>query len=156
MVKSNLLRFFFSDGGPDENPRFQKTLDVAIQHFKRHKSDALLISTLVLGMSAYNQVELRMASLSKALAGLVLPYDTFGTLLDSQRRTVDLELEKRNFKKAGEVLAKAWNELMIDNFSVICKYFVDVSVGAVPYDEGWVSRHCRISQYFLKCHEIYR
>ena len=150
------VAIFFFDGGPDENPRFQKTLDVAIQHFKRRKFDALVISTLVLGMSSYNQVELRMASLSKALAGLVLPHDTFGTLLDSQRRTVDLELEKRNFKKAGEVLAKVWNELMIDNFSVICKYFVDVSVGAVPYDEGWVSRHCRISQYFLKCHEIYR
>ena len=93
---------FLSDGGADENPRFPKTLDVAIQHFQKHKSDGLLIS-----MSAYNQVERRMAPLSKALAGLVLSLGTFGPHLDSQRRTVDLELEKQNFKKAGEVLAEA-------------------------------------------------
>ena len=39
------VAMIFSDGGPDENPRFPKTLDVAVQHFKKHKFDALLIST---------------------------------------------------------------------------------------------------------------
>ena len=97
------VAMFLSDGGPDENPRFPKTLDVAFQHFKKHKFGAILISTHVPGMSAFNQVERVMAPLSKALAGMVLPHDTFGTHLNSQRRTVDLELEKRNFKKAGEV-----------------------------------------------------
>ena len=136
---------FLFDGGPDENPRFPKTLDVAIQHFQKYKFDGLLIS-----MSAYNQVERRMAPLSKALAGLVLPHGTFGPHLDSQRRTVDLELEKQIFKKAGEVLAEAWNELMIDNFPVICEYLEDASMGAVTYDQGWVNRHSCISQYFLE------
>ena len=36
------VAMIFSDGGPDENPRFPKTLDVAVQHFKKHKFDALL------------------------------------------------------------------------------------------------------------------
>ena len=97
------VAMFLSDGGPDENPRFPKTLDVAFQHFKKHKFDAILISTHVPGMSAFNHVERGMAPLSKALAGMVLPHDTFDTHRNSQRRTVDLELEKRNFKKAGEV-----------------------------------------------------
>ena len=72
------VAMIFSDGGPDENPRFPKTLDVAAQHFKKHKFDALLISTHAPGLSAYNQ----MAPLSKALAGLQLPYNTFGNHLD--------------------------------------------------------------------------
>ena len=29
----------FVDGGPDENPRFPKTLDVAIDHFKKYNLD---------------------------------------------------------------------------------------------------------------------
>ena len=110
----------FSDGGPDENPRFPKTLDVAVQHFKKHKFDVLLISTHAPGLSAYNQVEKRMAPLSKALAGLLLPYDTFGNHLDSQGRTIEVELEKRNFKETGEVLCEVWNELLIDEFPVVC------------------------------------
>ena len=72
------VAMIFSDGGPDENPRFPKTLDVAAQHFKKHKFDALLISTHAPDLSAYNQ----MAPLSKALAGLQLPYNTFGNHLD--------------------------------------------------------------------------
>ena len=39
---------------------------------------------------------------------------------------------------------------MIDNFPVICEYLEYASMGAVPYDEGWVSRHCCISQCFLQ------
>ena len=96
----------FSDGGPDENSRFPKTLDVAVQHFKKHIFDALLISTHAPGLSAYNQVERRMAPLSKAVAGLLLPYHTFGNHLDSQGRTIEVELEMRNFRKAGEVLCE--------------------------------------------------
>ena len=114
------VAMIFSDGGPDENPRFPKTLDVAVQHFKKHKFDVLLISTHAPGLSAYNQVEKRMAPLSKALAGLLLPYDTFGNHLDSQGRTIEVELEKRNFKETGEVLCEVWNELLIDEFPVVC------------------------------------
>ena len=61
------VAMIFSGGGPDENPRFPKTLDVAVQHFKKHNFDALLISKHAPGLSAYNQVERRMAPLSKAL-----------------------------------------------------------------------------------------
>ena len=89
------------DGGPDENPRFPKVQDVAIRHFNHYNLDALIVSTHTPGMSAYNQVERRMAPLSRQMTGLVLPHDTCGTHLDSQRRTIDSELEKRNFKAAG-------------------------------------------------------
>ena len=36
------VAMIFSDGEPDEPPGFLKTLDVAVQHFKKHKFDALI------------------------------------------------------------------------------------------------------------------
>ena len=74
----------FVDGGPEENPRFPKTIDVYCQHFKKYDLDALLVLTHAPGMSAYNCVERKMAPLSKELAGLVIPHDSCGTHLDSQ------------------------------------------------------------------------
>ena len=62
--------------------------------------------THALGLSAYNQVERRMTSLSKALSGIFLPHETFGTHLDSSRKTTGTNLEKRDLKAAGEILAK--------------------------------------------------
>ena len=101
-----LIGMLFCDTGPDENPRFLKTLNVDIQHFKKYNLDALLILTHALGLSAYNQVERRMTSLSKALSGIFLPHETFGTHLDSSRKTTGTNLEKRDLKAAGEILAK--------------------------------------------------
>lgn len=47
-----------------------------------------------------------MAPLSHDLTGIILPHDTFGSHLDSQGKTVDLELEMKNFMAASEVLAE--------------------------------------------------
>ena len=114
----NLLAGFFCDGGPDENPRFQKIFDVAIQHFKKYNLDALLISTHVPGLSAYNQVARGIAPLSKARPRIWLPHERFRTHLDSSKKSTHTNLEKRNFKAAGEILAKAWEEVVLDNFPV--------------------------------------
>lgn len=67
------IGMIFCDGCPDETPRFPKILDVAIQQFKKWSLDALLISTHAQGMSAYNQVKRKMASLNNALMGILLP-----------------------------------------------------------------------------------
>ena len=91
-----------------------------------------------------------MAPLSKALAGLLLPYDTFGNHVDFQERSIKVGLEKRNIKKAGEVLCKVWNELLIDKFPVVCQYLENSAMEPIPYEESWVSKHCLISQYFLQ------
>ena len=130
-------------GGPDENPRFPKTLDAAIQHFKKYNLDALLISTRAPGMSAYKQVERRMAPLSKALSGLLLPHETFDTHLDSSRKTTDVNLEKRNFKAAGEILAQIWEEVVLDKFPVVAEFVETAATNPVDLDEKWISVHCR-------------
>jgi hypothetical protein len=47
-----------------------------------------------------------MAPLSHDLAGIILPFDHFGSHLNSRGETTDKVMEKANFAKAGEVLDK--------------------------------------------------
>lgn len=89
------------DGGPDENPRYSKVISNCISHFKNYDLDGLFVFTNAPGRSAYNRVERRMAPLSRELATVVLPYEHYGSHLDSQGKTIDSELELRNFQHAG-------------------------------------------------------
>lgn len=104
------------------------------------------------GRSAYNRVERRMAPLSNQLSGLILRHDTFGTHLDSRGRTVDPELERKNFANAGETLVQIWSELVIDNHPVFAEYKEPGNDPDLPVaiDPLWYSRHVRESQYLLQ------
>ena len=86
----------FVDGGPDENLQFPKVLSVAIDHFRKYKLDVYILITHAPGMSAYNYSKRRMATLSKALAGVALDHDACGTHLDDSGCTINVELEKEN------------------------------------------------------------
>lgn len=57
------------------------------------------------GRSAFNRVERRMSVLSEHLSGLLLNHEACGSHLDQQGRTIDAELEIKNFANAGNVLA---------------------------------------------------
>ena len=107
-----------ADGGPDENPRFPKTLAAAYKTFRDNNLDALFVACHAPGHSAYNTVERRMAPLSHDLSGLLLPHDHFGSHLDGSGKTVDSALEKKNFEKAGQVLAEVWSSTVIDGYEV--------------------------------------
>jgi hypothetical protein len=63
-----------------------------------------------------------MAPLSHDLAGLTLPYDYFGSHLSDSGVTVNIELEKLNFRKAGEILAERWNQSILDGFPCFAEY----------------------------------
>ena len=117
------MELFFpeTDGAADEAPRFPKTLACAVSFFKLLKLDVLWHGVNAAGLSAFNPVERRMAPLSHDLAGIVLPHDTFGNHLDNSNKTMDLELEKKNFQAAAEVLAEVWSHTEIDNYKVDCK-----------------------------------
>ena len=72
-----------------------------------------------------------------------------------QEKTIDTNLEKRNFKTTGEILAKIWEE------TVVADYFENATKDPVDLNEKWISVHCRISQYLLNCgfsqmpHDLY-
>jgi hypothetical protein len=101
------------DGGPDENPRYNKVIDVAIHHFLKNNLDGMFLATNAPGRSAFNRVERRMAPLSRELSGLILSHDHYGSHLDSQGKTTNEKLEKLNFAFAGDTLASIWSDVII-------------------------------------------
>lgn len=149
------------DGGPDENPRFTKCIDVAIHHFQNYDLDAYFVATNAPGRSAFNPVERRMAPLSRELSGLILPHDRYGSHLNSQGKTIDDELERKNFQNAGEMLVDVWNDVMIDGYEVSAEYIVPEcceidKCDMKTVDEVWRANHVRTSQYLLqivKCND---
>lgn len=125
-------------------------MSVAVNRFKKLNLDVYIAMTHAPGMSAYNYVERRMAPLSRELAGVILPHDSFGTHLNASGKTVDEPLEKSNFRKAGEVLAEIWSNLVLDNYPVHAEYVENCTLTVPDVDEQWIARHCRVSQYSLQ------
>ena len=147
-----------------DGPRFPTTRQTLIKFFQDHDIDFLVAVCNAAGLSAYHFIERRMAPLSKELAGIVLPHDSFGTHLDANGVTVDPEKERENFKKAAETLAGIWSLSNIDDYPVSARWvdssddsekykqYTDVKMGA-----DWLERHVYVSKYCLqiaKCGNI--
>ena len=113
------LVFVSVDGGPDEASKKQQALAVWARQFKNNDLDAVFVFTHAPGSSAYNPVERRIAPLSKDTAGITQPFDTFGNHLDASNKTIDSELEIKNFEATGKILADIWSESIIDNHPVV-------------------------------------
>ncbi len=97
-------------------------VQTAVHHFLQYNLDAFFVTTNARGRSAFNQIERKMAQLSHELSGVILPHDHFGSHLDSQRRTIDEDLELQNFQYAAEVLADVWSPLIIDGHPNVAEY----------------------------------
>ena len=85
------------DGGPDENPRYEKTINCSIKYFVENGLDAFFLAKNAPDRSAFNRVERRMVKLSKELSGVILEHDQFGSHLDAKGVMVDKDLELKNF-----------------------------------------------------------
>ena len=64
-------------GSPDENPRYTKTIECAIDYFLSQDLDEFFLATNALGRSAFNRSERRMVKFNKELNGVVLSHDNF-------------------------------------------------------------------------------
>ena len=82
----------------------------------------MFVVTHAPGSSAHNPVERRMTPLSEDAAEMILPSDTFGNHLDVGNKTIDLELETKQFEAAGKILAEVWSESVIDGYPVLASY----------------------------------
>ncbi|KAL7295587.1 hypothetical protein TKK_0011225 [Trichogramma kaykai] len=93
-----------------------------------------------------------MAPLSRALSGVILPHDFHGNHLNAQKKTDDEELEKKNFAKAGEILAEIWSDKTIDKFPILAEYVShDENISSVPkIDWRWHKENVKESQHFLQ------
>lgn len=114
------------DGGPDENPRYQRVICCAVDHFRKFNLDAVFIATNAPGRSAYNRVERFMSPLSRHLSGVILPHDFYGTHLDSNSKTIDKDLEEKNVCDAGKILADIWDAELITGRYKICHVCVSI------------------------------
>ena len=145
------LFFVAVDGGPDESPSNHKTLLAWGNFFMKEDFDGIFIFSNAPGFSAYNKVERRMAPLSKATAGVILPFNTFGSHLDASNKTTNPELEIKNFQAAGDVLAEVFSDTVIDNYPVVAEYQPPGnSVNFNDLDQKWIDIHVRQSRYLLQ------
>ncbi|KAJ8672605.1 hypothetical protein QAD02_003864 [Eretmocerus hayati] len=115
-------------------------------------NNAVYVVTNPPGRSCFNPVERRMAPLSHELAGVILPHNSFGNHLDGSKKTIDRDLERKNFEEAGEVLCDIWNSLIVDGYGVRSQYVKDELLRNL--DEGinhiWYAKYVRGSQYLLR------
>ena len=148
-----------TDGGPDENPRFEKNIFMGCKTFSDFKLDLYIEVTNAPSLSAYNKVERKMFHLSKELTGVLLPHDTYGTHLDNGGKTVDTELEMKNFKAAGTTLCKIWEDLVIDGYPTVAEFIENPpaeSIKSFVPTAKFRDRHVFESQYmtcYMKCDE---
>ena len=152
------LVFVSVNGGPEEAPKNQQALAVLARQFENNDLDVVFVFTHAPGSSAYNPVERQMSTLSKDTAGIILPFNTFGNHLDASNKTIDSELEIKNFQATGKVLAEIWSELIIDNHPVVasCTSQPEKEHSKVLFHktEEWKAKHVRQSQYMhqiVKC-----
>ena len=136
--------FVAVDGGPDESPSSQKELLAWCNRFRDHNFDGIFAFCNAPGFSAYNRVERRMAPLSKDATGIVLPFDKFGTHLNSSNKTIDEDLERKK-------MASVWSESVIDNFPVVAEYqSPGNSIKFEAVDQKWMDIHVQQSRYLLQ------
>lgn len=106
-----------TDFGPDENPRYQKVIDIGIHHFCNNDLDCFFVAT--------------------------------------SRRTIDDELERKNFQAAAGVLSQVFSNVKIDGYEVV-SLAIDPQESEIPAssliqkNELWISKHVRSAQYFLQ------
>ena len=94
MVQPSQYILILTRDGHD-GPRFPSTRNTLASIFKEHDLDFIFCVCNAAGLSAYHFIERRMASLSAALAGVVLPHDHFGSHLDDSGNTIDTDLERK-------------------------------------------------------------
>lgn len=82
--------------------------------------------------------------------------NNFGTHLDNSGKTIDFELEKKNFSFAGNLLAEIWKNVVIDTYPVTAEYVPpseNISENLQedsPVNAEWYVKYTRDSQYFLQ------
>ena len=96
-------------------------------------------------------------SLSKGTNGVILPFDAYGTHLSASNKTIDMELEIKRFKAAGEIVAEIWSESIIDGHPVKAAY-IDSQEPSIDTTESERRKrvHVQQSQYMLqiiKCND---
>ena len=151
LVEAKPILIFMSDGASDEALRYPKPLQTAVTLFKELKLDVLLHGANAAGLSAFNPVERRMTPSSHDLAGIILPHDSYANHLDESGKIIDVELEKKIFFKAAEILSNIWLETVIDGHPVDSQALpLDQAFIPPTTDAKWVAELAHQTRYTLQ------
>ena len=149
LFKCNLINLkpillLITVGPSDETPQYLKPLACVVYFFQELELDVLLHAVNAAGPSTFNAVERQISLLSHDLVGVILPHDLYGNHLDSSGKTINEDLEKKNFFKAAEVLSDIWSNTIID-FHQVDSRAVPLNQEFIPPEPSaaWVSIHVR-------------
>lgn len=74
--------------------------------------------------------------------------------INSQNETIDIELEKKNFAKAGEILAEVWSQNMIDNHRTVAQFVSEteseLAEDLIVKDTKQRDAHIEFGQYLVQ------
>ena len=137
-------------GAQDESPRLPKRLETAVDLFIKMNFDVLIHVTNASGLSAFNPVEHRMAPFSHDLTGILLPWDFFGSHLDSAGNTTDPELEVKNFFASQEIVSEVLSKTVINGFETDCQAVkVGCTLETQEPNHLWMAKHVLQTRYML-------
>ena len=151
LVEAKPILIFMSGDASGEGPRYPKPLQTVVTLFKELKLDVLLNGVNTVRLSALNPIERRMAPLSHDLAGTILLHDSYGNHLHESGKTIDVELEKKIFFKAAEILSNIWSETVIDGHPVD-RQALPLDQAFIPpkTDAKWVAEYVHQARYTLQ------
>ena len=115
--------------------------------FRDFDMDFLMVNCNAPNCSRMNKVELRIAPLSFRLAGVVLDHQMCGVHLDGSKKTIDTEMELKNFEAAGTTCAKLFHDEEWGGHKMDAKYVPPPEPSKLPVfnypavDEEWLVRH---------------
>ena len=78
------------------------------------------------------------------MASLVMPHDSWSSHFYPNGETDDTELEKNNFKKAGNISCQIWEELVLDGKPVTAKYAENELIETIGYNNHGCSNNVLI------------
>ena len=90
-----------------------------------------------------------MAPLSFRLAGIVLDHQRYGEHLDKRKKTIDNDLEMKNFEGAGKEVAELWHDAEWASYKIDAKYVAPPPSDDLPapkyeeVDAEWFHKHAR-------------
>eukprot|EP01083_Nonionella_stella_P043785 118176_1 len=106
--------FWESDGANDESVKNDKMKKVWTYIFKHYDIDYICHYNSPCGMSAFNFIERYMVHLSRSIVGTVIDHMAHGNHLDASKKTIDDELEKKNFYHAQSALSEIFASVTVE------------------------------------------
>eukprot|EP01083_Nonionella_stella_P017380 48635_1 len=119
ILKAILCR---SDGGPDENVKYAKTLATYILIMIEFQPPMIIVMNTIPKQSCYNEVEHEMKHISDAINGCIFDHQQMGQGVKNGK-TIDFDIEQFNFEAAMIDITNTINRYKEKNLDMKASYY---------------------------------